>query len=116
MNISLLNNTPINSLVTDKLQSNMISEPNDFKEQLEVALNGDNNEELKEACDTMEKYMLSQIFKQMKASTKLGEGIIEKGDYEETFEDYLVQAQTEEMVKAGGVGLSKMMYESLTRR
>ena len=59
--------------------------------------------------------MLTSIFKQMKASTKIGETLVEKGDYEEMFEDYLVEEQCKQMTEAGGIGLAKMMYEQMSK-
>lgn len=108
-----ISSTPTTTSITSKLESKIESDAEAFKEELEKKMSSKNEEELKEACDTMEHYMLTQIFKQMKASTKLGEGILEKGDYEKTFEDFYLQEITGQIVESGGIGLSKMMFENL---
>lgn len=71
--------------------------------------------ELKKACADIEHYMLQQVFEQMKASTKISDGILEKGIYEKTFASMYAQALTGEMMKAGGVGLTEMMLTNLKR-
>lgn len=87
----------------------------DFSTVLENAVSSKDDKALKEACDQVEQYMLSMIFKQMKASTVTGETLIPKGDYEKMFEDYLIDEQCKTMSKAGGVGLSDMMYKQLSQ-
>lgn len=113
---SLNTSLSLTSSLGNEFESKINADSTAFKKELEEKLQTKDTQELKKACDTMEQYMLSQIFKQMKASTKLGEGIIEKGDYEETFESFYVQEIANEMVKAGGIGLSKMMLENLTNK
>jgi flagellar protein FlgJ len=85
----------------------------DFDKVLKKAMDGKDDRALKDACSQLESYMLSQLFKQMKKSTVSEEGLIPKGDYEKTFEDYMINNQCEEMVKAGGIGLADMMYKQM---
>ncbi len=101
-----------------KLMTTTIDEKTniDFKEVFEQATKEKDNEKIKEACEEVESYMIYQLFKQMKKSTTWGETLIPKGDYEQVFEDYLTKSQTEEMVKAGGIGLADMMYKQLSRK
>lgn len=86
----------------------------DFKEVLEQATQKQDDKQIREACEEVENYMIYQLFKQMKKSTTWGERLIPKGDFEETFEDYLTQYQAKEMTKAGGIGLADMMYKQLS--
>ena len=51
----------------------------------------------------------------MRASTKMGEGIITKGQHEEIFEDMLIEEQSKESTKAGGIGLADMLYKQLSK-
>lgn len=111
--ISQIENIGLSEYI-DKVRGNT-NKGADFKETLSAAINTKNEDEIKKACEEVEVYMISQIFKQMKQSTKLGEELIPKGDYEVMFEDYMIEEQAENMVKAGGMGLAKMMYESMTR-
>ena len=87
----------------------------EFEEVMAQAIESKDNEEIKKACDEMETHFITSIFKQMKASVRTDESLIPKGDYEEMFEDYLTEEQAKEMVQAGGIGLSDMMYKQLTR-
>lgn len=73
------------------------------------------DEKLKEACREMEAYFIQQLFKTMKTSTQLGEGIITKGQHEEIFEDMLIEEQSKEATKAGGIGLADMLYKQLSK-
>lgn len=112
MDISSINlgNTLTSQLQLQKVQG----EGKDFETVLSEAVESKDDKALKEACKEIEQYMLSSIFKQMKASTQTGERLIEKGDYEEMFEDYLVDEQCKTMCEAGGVGLTDMMYKQLS--
>lgn len=112
MDISSINlgNTLTSQLQLQKVQG----EGKDFETVLSEAVESKDDKALKEACKEIEQYMLSSIFKQMKASTQTGERLIEKGDYEEMFEDYLVDEQCKTMCEAGGVGLADMMYKQLS--
>ena len=105
-----LGNTLTSQLQLQKVQG----EGKDFETVLSEAVESKDDKALKEACKEIEQYMLSSIFKQMKASTQTGERLIEKGDYEEMFEDYLVDEQCKTMCEAGGVGLADMMYKQLS--
>lgn len=88
----------------------------DFENVLSQAIESKDNADIKEACDKMEEYFITSIFKQMKASINRDENsLIPKGDYEEMFEGQMIELQAAEAVKAGGIGLADMMYKELTR-
>ena len=86
----------------------------DFEAILSEAMAKKDDTELKEACDELESYMLSMMFKQMKSSMLSGDSLIAKGDYESMFEDTYINNLYDEMVKAGGIGLSDAMYKQMT--
>lgn len=88
----------------------------DFEEALQKAIEEKDNKKLKEACEQVETYLLTSLFKQMKESTKMGEELIPKGDYEEMFEEQLIEKQCESMVKAGGIGLADSMYRQMSKQ
>ncbi len=90
------------------------SETKDFEAILSEAMEKQDNKALKEACDELESYMLSMMFKQMKSSMLSGDSLIAKGDYESMFEDTYINNLCDEMVKAGGIGLSDAMYKQMT--
>lgn len=87
----------------------------DFKEILERATEKNDDKELKEACDQLESYMLGMVFKQMKESMLQDdeEALIPEGDYTNTFEDMMMNTFADNMVKAGGIGLSDQLYKQI---
>lgn len=99
---------------SELLLSKKNSEEQDFASVLENAVASKDDVQLKEACEQVETYMLTTIFKQMKQSTEMGERLIEKGDYEEMFEDQMIEEQCKNMVKSGGIGLADMMYRQMS--
>ncbi len=84
-----------------------------FDTILQQAMTQKDDDELKKACDELEGYMISMMFKQMKKSMLSGDSLIAKGDYEATFEDMHINNLSLEMVKAGGIGLSESMYRQM---
>lgn len=104
-----------NSLIDNEIKSQSISDVDGkaFEDTLKRAMEQNDDKELKEACDELEGYMISMLFKQMKSSMLSGNSLIQKGDYESMFEDMHVDNLSKEMVKAGGMGLSDTMYKQM---
>lgn len=96
------------------VQATNASETKDFEAILSEAMEKQDDTQLKEACDELESYMLGMMFKQMKSSMLQGDSLIQKGDYESMFEDTYIDNLCDEMVKAGGIGLSDAMYKQMT--
>ncbi|MEL6920296.1 MAG: rod-binding protein [Pseudomonadota bacterium] len=69
---------------------------------------------LRQAAQKLEATFLAEMLK----SAGLGESpdTFGGGSGEDQFASFLVQAQAEEMVKAGGIGLAESIYESLKER
>lgn len=86
-----------------------------FGQILENAQLGQDDEKLKEACREMESYFIQELYKVMRTSTQLGDGIMPKGQHEEIFEDMLIEEQSKEATKAGGIGLADMLYKQLSK-
>ena len=87
----------------------------DFKDLLAKAAENNDDTELKEACDQLESYMLSMVFKQMKESMLQDDenALIPKGDYTSTFEEMMINNMADKMVEAGGIGLSDQLYKQM---
>jgi flagellar protein FlgJ len=113
MNIGSIGN--LSTLMTSLESTKEEKESTAFQGALDRALAKQDDEALKEACQELEAYMLSQIFKKMKASVENEDGIIQKGDYEKMFESQLIDEQTKVMASAGGIGLADAMYRQLTQ-
>lgn len=100
----------------EMLQANKSREAEQsFGKLLEKAQTNKDEEQLKEACQEMEAYFIQELYKVMKTSTQLGEGIITKGQHEKIFEDMLIEEQSKEATKAGGIGLADMLYKQLSK-
>ena len=87
----------------------------DFRDMLTQAIENNDDTELKEACDQLESYMLSMVFKQMKESMLQDDedALIPKGDYTSTFEEMMINNLSDSMVEAGGIGLSDQLYKQM---
>ena len=103
------------SLIDSEIKTQNLSsvDTEGFEDTLKKAMEQNDDKELKAACDELEGYMISMLFKQMKTSMLSGNSIIEKGDYETMFEDMHIDTLSKEMVKAGGMGLSDTMYKQM---
>ncbi len=112
MDISTLQLNPIFAeQMTSKVEEDKAK---DFDAIFQKVSKSQDDKALKDACVQLESYMLSQLFKQMKKSMVSEESLIPKGDYEKTFEEFMINNQSEEMAKAGGIGLADMMYKQMT--
>lgn len=70
--------------------------------------------QLREAARALEATFLAEMLRTAglgKARDAFGGGV-----GEDQFSSFLVQAQAEEMVKAGGIGLAESLYEALKER
>jgi len=83
---------------------------------LENSLNytHDKNEKLKKACDGFEAFFLSKVFDSMQ-DTVMDGGLIKKNQGEEIFTQMLHGQIAENFTKTGSVGLSKMLYDSMSK-
>ncbi len=72
------------------------------------------DEELMSACKQFETYFLEQIFKGMKNTViKADEG--SNNQYVEYFEGMQYEKYATDATENGGIGLAKMLYESMKR-
>lgn len=85
-----------------------------FDSALQAAMESGDNDALKKSCDELESFWIAELFKQMKSSMLTGETLMGEGDYVEMFEDQMFEALADEMVQAGGIGLSDQMYRQMT--
>lgn len=100
----------------ERLRANKSQEVEEsFGRLFEQAQVDKDDEQLKEACREMEAYFIQELYKIMRTSTQLGEGIIAKGQHEEIFEDMLIEEQSKQATKAGGIGLADMLYKQLSK-
>lgn len=120
MDLSAINNTFVDST----LQSAKFSKQEKSVKAFEDALNNaskvanetkaeEDDKALKEMCDEFEKYFLKEMYKSMKKTVNYDNYLIYGGQSEEIFSDFLDEQYVDGAVKAGGIGLSKKLYEQL---
>ena len=99
----------------DLMTSQTQATGDDFKNILNQAIENQDDKELREACNTLESYMLSMVFKQMKESMLQDDenSLIPKGDYIGAFEETMINSMADQMVEAGGIGLSDQLYRQI---
>ncbi len=71
------------------------------------------DKELMDVCKEFEAYFVEQIFKEMKKTVKSPE---DEGEYMQYFGDMLTQEYAKSATEGEGLGLAKMLYESMKRR
>lgn len=70
---------------------------------------------LMDACQQFESIFVHQIISQMRATIPEG-GLFEKSQGEKIFQDMLDEKYAENISKAGGIGLAKLLYDQLSRK
>jgi flagellar protein FlgJ len=86
-----------------------------FEKHLETAVEKNDQEEMKKACQEFESIFLSMVYKQMKASIPKS-GLIPKDAGAEIFESMLDEKLMEEAAKGRGIGLADTLYKQLSGR
>jgi len=108
----------INILKTDSLKDAKkldASDANGFAAILEKAGQEGDDEKLKEACDQFEAIFINMFMQNIRNAQGEG-GIIPKGQGEKMFEGMLDEEMSKEMAKSGGFGISKVMYDQLSKQ
>ncbi len=113
MQVNALNS----NLLTNQTSAKQIDEKNkteNFAKALEKATKKDDKVALQKAAEDFEAIFLNMILQSMR-KTVPENGLIAKSNGEKIFESMLDQSYAEQMAHAGGIGLSKMIVEQLSR-
>ena len=70
--------------------------------------------ELKKACEDFEAIFINEMFKEMRKGLSK-EGLWEKSHEHKMWENMFYENISKEMAKAGGIGLSDVLYKQLER-
>ncbi|MBP2645298.1 MAG: Flagellar protein FlgJ [Firmicutes bacterium] len=73
------------------------------------------DEKLKESCREMEAVFLNMLLQQMRRTVPKS-GIMDKSNAEETMQSMLDGEVTQNMSKAGGMGLADLLYRQLSEQ
>lgn len=106
-----LNNNPA-SLKT-QIESNQNEA---LKNKLQAAKNSKDDQELRDVSKQFEAVFINMLLKNMRSTIPEDQGYIEKSNATKTYESMLDEEMAEQMSKAGGIGLSDMIYKSLVKR
>lgn len=107
------NNIMINNI--NQTKSTMETKKTDeFQKILEYAQNSNDREKLQSACKNFEQIFTNILLKNMRRTVVDG-GLVEKSHARETFEGMLDEEIAKEVSKGQGMGLSKLMYEQLSK-
>lgn len=70
------------------------------------------DDKLHQVADMYEQHFIRSMMKEMRATVKEG-GFVQQSNAEKLFRDQLDDQYAEQWTKAGGIGISKMIYEQL---
>lgn len=108
MSISIGNNLGYNNIASVLDAS---KKTNKLDEQLSNTENM-NDDELQEVCKNFETYFVEQMFKEMRKTVPSSD---QENEYISYFGDMLYQEYAGKIAENNGVGIAKMLYESMKR-
>ncbi|MDR1531849.1 MAG: rod-binding protein [Clostridiales bacterium] len=86
-----------------------------FADVLDRAVQNNDVRELRSACVEFESYFIHFMMREMRKTLKSDEGILPKSSAENIFQDMLDEEWSKNAANAGGIGLSDMMYNQLSK-
>jgi len=93
--------------------SKMKNSENKFAQILHEAQGTDDQKKLMEACQEFESIFVYKMISQMREAIPEG-GLIPKSQGEKIFQDMLDEQYALKISKSGGMGLAKILYDSLS--
>lgn len=108
----------INSINTQEISTKINDSPQevgDFDALLEEAKKTGDTSKLREATDALETVFINMMLKTMRTSIPETEGFFKKSESEKTFQGMLDEAYAEKMSKAGGIGISDMIFDQFEK-
>jgi flagellar protein FlgJ len=115
MDIGKISGSPAGSLTNEATQSAAQASEDSFAKKLEAAVNGNDDKELKKACQEFESIMLSMMYKSMKATITKSD-LIEKDAGTEIFESMQDDNLMEQASRTGSLGLAESLYKQLSKK
>lgn len=104
----------MNQIVNKTLQASK-NNTQELKAKLEEASVSKDDKALMDACVEFESIFMEMVLKEMRSTIDDG-GLTEKSQARAIFEDMKDEEMTKEMAKGKGIGLAKMLYESMQYR
>ncbi len=85
----------------------------DFSSSLDEAMKAKDDEKLKSSCKEFEGYFVQTLYKEMQKTVDDKNSLFKKSQATNTFTDFLVEEYSKNIADGGGIGIAKMMYESM---
>lgn len=104
----------LNQSIPTKPETTPVKE-GEFDALLEEAKATGDTSKLREASDALEAVFLNMMLKSMRSSIGETEGMFEKSESEKTFEGMLDEEYANKMSKAGGIGISDMIFDQFQK-
>lgn len=106
-----------NSLATNHMMTTLSKsqETKDFDQELNKALQTQDNKKLYETCVELESVFISKVLDAMRASISHSD-LIPRGFATETFESMLYEEYAKEISKSKSTGIADILYNQLKNR
>ena len=72
-------------------------------------------EAIREAAEAFESYFIQMMLREMRRTVPQDQGLFQKSMGERIFREMLDEEMSKEMARAGGIGLSQIIIQQLTR-
>jgi len=112
MDISALSNNLEFKEISNKIQNDTNT---DFEKILNNAMESEDQEKLKKACEDFEAIFVNMLLKSMKNTVDEG-GLTKKSHAREMFESMLDEEMAGSIAKGRGVGIAEILYDSLNNK
>lgn len=109
MDISALSNNLEFKEISNKIQNDTNT---DFEKILNNAMESEDQEKLKKACEDFEAIFVNMLLKSMKNTVDEG-GLTKKSHAREMFEGMLNEEMASSIAKGRGIGIAEILYDSL---
>lgn len=86
-----------------------------FSDMLDDAMTEKDNKKTMEACKEFESYFVQQMYKSMQSTVDDSNSLIKKSQATNIFTDFLVEENAKNIADGGGIGIAKMMYDTMLR-
>ncbi len=117
--LNSVNNSSMTSNGLNNDAAKIAQEANKLESFQEKLLQANDDKELKEACDQFEEYFINLMLKEMQKTVNKDNSensMFKESQAESITRDFLYQEYSKSMTKAGGIGLSKQMYEQMQKQ
>ena len=84
-------------------------------QETRVGTSDEERQAIKDAAETFESYFIQIMLREMRRTIPDGDGIIPRGQAERIFTEMLDEELSNEMARSGGIGLSQVIVQQLTR-